>query len=217
MRRGGEFWTPLAQRLLSKPAMTLDASKSVLVNNQENRLSVTARSSKSKFLPALVIWGQLSFLLAANSTEQTLARSESVGVQSIQTGRLALGQFPEVVAAEGYETKDRNAIKQKAQALLAAKDYDLLEKLAGDLRVSKAAYVDGYWKLWAFYQAFGDLVWSKSSCGCPAVKFQQASEPLARVDFASGFTDSVLWPGKKNHIPFPLVVSFGMKMKNVIR
>jgi hypothetical protein len=50
----------------------------------------------------------------------------------------------------------------------------------------------------------------------PVVKRQQASQPLAHLDFASGCTDSVLWPRKKNHIPFALVISFTMKMENVI-
>lgn len=42
---------------------------------------------------------------------------------------------------------------------------------------------------------------SKISCGFPVVEFQQASQPLARLDFASRFTDSVFRPRKKNHIP----------------
>jgi len=59
-------------------------------------------------------------------------------------------------------------------------------------------------------------VWSKFSCGFPVVKFEQASQPFAGPDLAGRFTDSVLWPWKKNHIPFPLVISFVVKMKNVI-
>jgi hypothetical protein len=51
----------------------------------------------------------------------------------------------------------------------------------------------------------------------PVVEFQQASQPLPRLDFASGFTDSVLWLRKQNHIPsFALVISFTVEMKNVI-
>ena len=60
------------------------------------------------------------------------------------------------------------------------------------------------------------LVGSKFSCGMPVVEFQQASQPLAHLNYASGFTDSVLRPRKKNDIPFPLVISFTVKMKNVI-
>src|SRR5262245_41818868 len=59
-------------------------------------------------------------------------------------------------------------------------------------------------------------VWSKFSCSCAVVEFQQTSQPLACLDFASGFADSVLWPGKENHIAFSLVISFTVKMKNVI-
>lgn len=61
-----------------------------------------------------------------------------------------------------------------------------------------------------------EVVVSKFSCGFPVVEFQQASQPLARLDFASRFTDSVFRPREKNHIPFPLVISLTVKMKNVI-
>jgi hypothetical protein len=35
---------------------------------------------------------------------------------------------------------------------------------------------------------FGDPEVSKFSCGFPVVEFQQASQPLARLDFATRFT-----------------------------
>jgi hypothetical protein len=56
------------------------------------------------------------------------------------------------------------------------------------------------------------VVRSKFSCGLPIVEFQQSSQPLAGADFAGGFTDSVRGPWKENYIPFPLVISFMMKM-----
>ncbi len=59
-------------------------------------------------------------------------------------------------------------------------------------------------------------VGSKISCGFAIVEFQQASQPLAGLDLAGRFTDSILRPRKENHIPFPLVVPFPMKMKDVI-
>jgi hypothetical protein len=58
------------------------------------------------------------------------------------------------VAVQSEETKDRNDISGRVQSLLAVKDYDSLDKLADQFRRSKAAYVDGYWKLWAFYEGF---------------------------------------------------------------
>ena len=58
---------------------------------------------------------------------------------------------------------------------------------------------------------------SKFSCSFAIVESQQASQPLARLDVASGFTDSVRWLWKENHIPFPLMVSFTVVMKNVMR
>jgi hypothetical protein len=59
-------------------------------------------------------------------------------------------------------------------------------------------------------------VWSKRSCGLAVVEFQQASQPLARLDLASRFADPVFRHRKNNHIPFALVISFTVKMKNVI-
>ncbi len=63
-------------------------------------------------------------------------------------------QSADPVAVESEETRDRNAIAEKVQSLLTGKDYDSLDKLADELRRSKATYVDGYWKLWAFYEGF---------------------------------------------------------------
>ena len=59
-------------------------------------------------------------------------------------------------------------------------------------------------------------VWSKTSCGLTLVEFQQVSQLLALVDFTSGFTNSVLRSGKWIHIIFPLVISFTVKMEDVI-
>jgi len=87
------------------------------------------------------------------SSNSVKSRPESNDIQR----RSNAGQFPEVVVVQSEETKDRDAIHSKARALLTAKDYDALEKMAGDLRLSKAAYLDGYWKLWAFYKAFGEF------------------------------------------------------------
>ncbi len=61
-----------------------------------------------------------------------------------------------------------------------------------------------------------DPVVSKFSCGFPVVEFQHAAQALTRLDFPNRFTDPVLRRRKKNRIPFPLVISFTVKMKNVI-
>lgn len=63
-------------------------------------------------------------------------------------------QSADLVAVESEETKDRNAIAEKVQFLLTGRDYDSLDRLADELRRSKETYVDGYWKLWAFYEGF---------------------------------------------------------------
>jgi hypothetical protein len=63
---------------------------------------------------------------------------------------------------------------------------------------------------------YAALVRSKFSCGLAIVEFQHASHSLARLDLAGAFADSVRRPRKENHIPFPLVISFTVKMKNVI-
>src|SRR5258708_5030169 len=105
----------------------------------------------------LLICSGLSFTLTGYSNEPTSARTPSrpdataIESPSVQAPRSTLGQYPEVVVLESDETKDRNRIQQQARSLLAAKDYELLDKLAADLRLNKDAYVDGYWKLWAFY------------------------------------------------------------------
>ena len=46
--------------------------------------------------------------------------------------------------------------------------------------------------------------------------FHGINSPPTRLDFATRFTDSVLWPRKKNHIPFAFVISFSLKMSKVI-
>jgi hypothetical protein len=64
--------------------------------------------------------------------------------------------------------------------------------------------------------AHSDPVRSKFSCGSAIVESQHASQSLARLDLTCAFADSVRRRWKENHIPFPLVISFTVKMKNVI-
>ena len=55
------------------------------------------------------------------------------------------------VVVETPETKERNGIKDRAVALLKAKDYDQLDKLAAQYRSSKERYADGFWKVFFVY------------------------------------------------------------------
>jgi len=60
-------------------------------------------------------------------------------------------------------------------------------------------------------------VGSKTSCGLPVVELEQASEPLAGLDLAVRFADTIFHSRKEDHVPFTLMVSFRVKMRNVIR
>src|SRR5258708_24202313 len=58
---------------------------------------------------------------------------------------------------------------------------------------------------------------SNLSCGLPVVEFQQTSQPLSGLDFASGLTDPVRWHREQDHIPLALMVSLSVKMIRVLR
>jgi hypothetical protein len=59
-------------------------------------------------------------------------------------------------------------------------------------------------------------VGTKNSCRLSVIEFQQSSQSLSRANLAGRFADSVRSRGKQDHVPLPLVVSFTVKMLDVI-
>jgi prepilin-type N-terminal cleavage/methylation domain-containing protein len=84
---------------------------------------------------------------------------------------------------------------------------DLLGVVGGGMGNSQA---EKPWIL--FFQPEG----SKKSCSLPVIKFKQPSQSLARSDLPGRFTDPVRRRRKQDHIPLPLMVSFGVIMLSII-
>lgn len=64
---------------------------------------------------------------------------------------------PEPVIFETPEAKEQNQLRHQGSDLLYAREFDELDKIARELRASKAQWESGYWKLGAFYKGFADL------------------------------------------------------------
>jgi hypothetical protein len=48
------------------------------------------------------------------------------------------------------------------------------------------------------------------------MEFQQASQTLTGADWAPGFTNPIRRSRKQNHVVFPLVIPFGVKMSKIL-
>ena len=64
---------------------------------------------------------------------------------------------PEAVVVDAPEEKENRELGAKGSKLLYAREFDELERIAGELRDSKAQWENGYWKLGSFYAGFCDL------------------------------------------------------------
>src|SRR4030095_893794 len=60
-------------------------------------------------------------------------------------------------------------------------------------------------------------VGSKTSCSLTVIESQQPAEAFPRADFTGGFTNSITRFWKQDHVPLPLMISLGVKMRTVIR
>jgi hypothetical protein len=64
---------------------------------------------------------------------------------------------PEPVIFETPEVKEQSQLKDRGAKLLYAREFDEIEKIARELRASKAQWENGYWKLGSFYEGFSEL------------------------------------------------------------
>jgi hypothetical protein len=63
----------------------------------------------------------------------------------------------EVVAVDNEITEERNRLKAESLALFKAKNYAEIERRVQALRNPKEEFLDGYWKLPAFYNGIADV------------------------------------------------------------
>src|SRR5688572_23879351 len=93
----------------------------------------------------------LVLLLAVTGCDKVVVRAKPTAV--CVTNNVG----PEPVIFETAEATEQRELSAQGSKLLVARNFDELDKIARELRASKAHYENGYWKLGAFYKGFCDL------------------------------------------------------------
>jgi hypothetical protein len=96
--------------------------------------------------------GLLALLFAGAGCDRITVRAKA---PDPSTTNIDVG--PAAMLFDTAEAKEQRQLKTQASKLLFARDFAQLDKIADELRRSKATYADGYWKLGAFYEGFAEL------------------------------------------------------------
>ena len=89
------------------------------------------------------------FLAGCKRSKSEISQPTNFGTGQIDASNLQL--------ITETEDKERNDFRANLRALVSKGDFQSLESQAEDFRSHKSRFQNGYWKLQAFYVAFGDL------------------------------------------------------------
>lgn len=103
-------------------------------------------------------WARMFWVIALSTLVLAVAGCDRAVVRAKPTAVCVTNYVgPEPVIFETTEAKEQRELNTQGAKLLAARDFEQLDKIASELRASKAQWENGYWKLGGFYKGFCDL------------------------------------------------------------
>src|SRR5687767_4815160 len=107
----------------------------------------STNTSRQRILAALTL---LAIVMTGAACDRKVVRAKPTAVCVTNVG-------PEPAIFETPAAHEQRELTEKGRKLLQARDFDQLDKIASELRASKAEWANGFWKLGTFYMGFSEL------------------------------------------------------------